>query len=59
MAISWTRLSCYNVKSTLVDLVGLCWLKPNLVDKNMLGWVVIVFQVNLLVGVCLLKHNLA
>ena len=31
-----TRLSYYNVTTRLVDLVVLCWLKQNLVEKNML-----------------------
>ena len=28
-----TRLSHYNVTTRLVDLVGLCWFKQNLVEK--------------------------
>ena len=28
-----TRLSYYNVKTRLFDLVGLCWLKQNLVEE--------------------------
>ena len=28
-----TRLSYYDVTTKLVDLVGLCWLKLNLVEK--------------------------
>ena len=28
-----TRLSYYNVIARLVDLIGLCWLKHNLVGK--------------------------
>ena len=28
-----TKLSYYNVTTRLVDLVGFCWLKQNLVDK--------------------------
>ena len=28
-----TRLSYYNVTTRLVDLVGLCWLKKNVVEQ--------------------------
>ena len=28
-----TRLSSYNVTTRLVDLVGLCWFRQNLVEK--------------------------
>ena len=31
--LSLNRLSYYNVTTRLVDLVGLCWLKQNLVEK--------------------------
>ena len=33
-----TRTIYYNIKTRLVGLVGLFWLKPNLVEKNMLGF---------------------
>ena len=39
---SYTRSSYYNVTTRLVDLVGLCQLTQSLVDKNMLGQVLIV-----------------
>ena len=29
----YTRLSYYNFRTRLVDLVGLCWLKHNLLEK--------------------------
>ena len=32
--LSLNRLSYYNVTTMLVDLVGLCWLKQNLVEKR-------------------------
>ena len=37
-----TSLSYYTVKARLVDLVGICWLKLNLIENNMLGCVLIV-----------------
>ena len=37
--INW--LSYYNVKTRLVDLVGLCWLQKKSVE-NSFGWVLII-----------------
>ena len=33
LGLETTRLSYYNVTTRLVDLVGLCWFKPNLSEK--------------------------
>ena len=55
-----TRLGYYQVKTRLDDLVGLCWLKQNLVEQVYYVKVIIVdLDYLFVVGVCWLKHNLS